>query len=296
MSGRQAATKDRVKSDAEGGYHDTSHRSDRRSGLIHCVWPLPCRGRGFALAPSVPRTRSSPPVGPPGENRGPAAGPPGGSPPQPPEPPRPSIDIELGAAPADLCVTITKRDSTGLHYSCHVRAPRFRAYAEGVDEDWDFAERTDEIVRSYMNQFTKKKSDVNIIAELRGAGLRFFEIAPQKFKDAFWTLADAMQPFETISIVSQEPFIPWELMVPVRPDGTENKIPLGADYCVARWTDRKNVVAAPQKIRLTDCFIIAPGLRGQKQGAQMGEGRDSARAEDLRLQSRGHRSRQICRR
>jgi len=209
------------------------------------------------LPPAAERVES-PPAGPPGENRGPAAGPPGGPPPQPPEPPRPSIDIELGAAPADLCVTITKRDSTGLHYSCHVRAPRFRAYAEGVDEDWDFDVRTDEIVRSYMNQFTKKKSDVNIIAELRGAGLKFFERAPQKFKDAFWTLADAMQPFETISIVSQEPFIPWELMVPVWPDGTENKRPLGADYCVARWTDRKNVVAAPQKIRLTDCFIIAP--------------------------------------
>jgi hypothetical protein len=209
------------------------------------------------LPPAAERMESPPP-GPPGENREPAADRPAGAPPQPPEPPKPSIDIELGAAPADLCVTITRRDSTGLHYSCHVRAPRFRAYADGVDEDWDFSMRTDELVRSYMKQFTKKKSDENVTGELRGAGIDFFDIAPQKFKDAFWALADAMQPFETISIVSQEPFIPWELMVPVRPDGTENERPLGADYCVARWTDRKNVVAAPQQIRLTDCFIIAP--------------------------------------
>jgi hypothetical protein len=214
-------------------------------------------GYHFNLPSAARQVESSPPD-PASEGRRPALGPPGAPPPQPPESPRPGIDIELGASPADLCVTITKRDSTGLHYSCHVRAPRFRAYADGVEEDWDFDVRTDEIVRSYMNQFTKKKSDANIIAEMRGAGLKFFEKAPQKFKDAFWMLTDAMQPFETISIVSQEAFIPWELMVPVRPDGTENERPLGADYCVARWTDRKNVVAAPQKIRLTDCFIIAP--------------------------------------
>jgi hypothetical protein len=99
---------------------------------------------------------------------------------------------------------------------CTVHTSLLPEYESGKDEPWSFDQRTDAIVRGYMNQFTQKKTPQSIIAELRGAGIKFFEAAPSVFKDAFWALIDLKKPFKTISIVSQEPFVPWELMIPSR--------------------------------------------------------------------------------
>jgi hypothetical protein len=51
--------------------------------------------------------------------------------------------------------------------------------------------------------------------------------------------------------------MPWELMIPSQA-GRGNRKPLGVEFCVARWTDRTNVAAAPQKVHLIDSSVVAP--------------------------------------
>ena len=177
--------------------------------------------------------------------------------------PAAGLQIEVGAKPADLSVTVTRIDKTGLNFMCTVRTSLLPDYAKGQDGEWTFEQRTDEIVRSYMGQFVKKKSANAIIAELRGAGKKFFEKAPDVFKDAFWALIDSRKPFRSISVVAQEPFIPWELMIPVRGNGPP-RAPLGGEFCLARWTDRENVAAPPQRIRLADSLVVAPQYEDKK--------------------------------
>ena len=67
----------------------------------------------------------------------------------------------------------------------------------------------------------------------------------------------------TIAIVTAEPFIPWELMIPYRTkDGTyEEKEPLGVAYLIGRWIDGK-VISPARDIRLHDSFVIAPTYIG----------------------------------
>ena len=190
--------------------------------------------------------------------------------PSPPVPPTPNVQIEVGATAADLSVTITKIDNTGLNFICTVRTPLLSGYAKGQDQEWSFEQKTDQIVRGYMSQFVKKKGARAIIAELRGAGIRFFEKAPQVFKDAFWELIDSKLPFETISVVSQEPFIPWELMIPVRDNG-EQRAALGVEFRLARWTDRKNVAAPPQRILLADSLVVAPQYDDKRKALKTAE-------------------------
>lgn len=44
-----------------------------------------------------------------------------------------------------------------------------------------------------------------------------YDIAPDCFKKAYWQLHDVLgDKFQTIQIYSDEPWIPWELMRPVR--------------------------------------------------------------------------------
>lgn len=184
-------------------------------------------------------------------------------PPEPVPPVTPEAAVHVvEAKPADLSITITRLDDTGMNFNCTVQTTLLPDYAEGQDEKWQFPQRTDLIVRAYMDQFTKKKSANAIIAELKGAGQKFFEFAPKIFKDAFWALIDSKREFNTIAIVSEEPFIPWELMIPKR-EG-QLRPALGVECCVARWTFRKNVVAAPQAIHLSDCYVIAPQYQDKK--------------------------------
>jgi CHAT domain len=62
-----------------------------------------------------------------------------------------------------------------------------------------------------------------------------------------------------IAIVSDEPFIPWELMIPHRrKNGEEQELdPLGVKFCVGRWTPLDGT-APRQKISLSDSFVVAP--------------------------------------
>src|ERR1051326_7454309 len=93
------------------------------------------------------------------------------------------------------------------------------------------------------------------------------------FRRGFWALVDNKLPLQSIYIVSQEPYVPWELMVPTRrrPDGTveEWDRPIGAEYAVGRWV--KELFLSPrQKIPLTDAMTVAPeypGKRGLKHAA-----------------------------
>jgi TonB family protein len=70
-----------------------------------------------------------------------------------------------------------------------------------------------------------------------GFGMLLYEnYAPDIFKKAFWTLHDKLHDrFRTIQIYSDDPQIPWELMRPVRDDGTDQQTFLGLSHSIARW-------------------------------------------------------------
>lgn len=160
-------------------------------------------------------------------------------------PPAPMIAIDPAAIPADLNVTVAEIDgSGGLHFSCTVQTDLLDDYRQGAEGPWPFKQGTDVIVRSYMDQFTRKKSPLATGLELRGAGLKFFEAAPKVFKKALWALIDAKKPLKSISIVSQEPYFPWELIIPCRDN--ERRDPLGVEFSIGRWVDR-NVVSGRQQ-------------------------------------------------
>lgn len=95
---------------------------------------------------------------------------------------------------------------------------------------------------------------------LCGAGEELFEAAPENFKTAYWRLVDENRPIESIAIYSEEPSIPWELMVPTRRrrDGSKEKHPaLGAKAAVGRWI-HADALPPPQHCKLADTYVIAP--------------------------------------
>lgn len=174
--------------------------------------------------------------------------------------------IPHGAPPADLQITVHADPiNNDRQFWCTVSTPHLPQFRSGKLGVWNLKNTVSETVQEYMASFTSDATGVDqLIAELRGAGLAFFDAAPQIFRDVFWALIDANAPLKSIAIVTAEPYFPWELMIPrrvVKGIPTERDNPLGVDFSIGRWTDPA-VIAPVWKIKLSDSYVIAPDYKG----------------------------------
>ena len=173
------------------------------------------------------------------------------------------IHVESAARPTDLTVVIAAAaENDTRHFWCTVQTPHLEQFRDGVAQAWNLPDSTFNIVNGFMSEFTADGiSKLMRIASLRGAGRKLYEAAPQNFKDALWQMIDAGRPPATIAVISSEPYIPWELMIPSRTaaDGTTEKrrASLGVEFAVGRWT-RKTLVAGSQSVPLLDSYVVAP--------------------------------------
>lgn len=169
-----------------------------------------------------------------------------------------------GAPFADLTVTITADPSRdGRSFWCFVSTPHLDKYREPITGPWNLQSTTQQLVSGFMARFTAAGTPrAQLIAELKGVGTILFDSSPEVFREVFWALIDANKPFKTIAIVSAEPFIPWELMIPYRSvPSYARRLPLGVEFEIGRWTDEKTVAPA-WSLRITDSSIIAPAYTG----------------------------------
>ncbi len=177
-----------------------------------------------------------------------------------PQPPRRVLVARTDVKPADLSVVITAASPEEQQtFTCTVSTPLLRDYRRPQSASWTLPRATDAFVRDYMDQFTDADATVRQRTNrLVAAGKELFQASPKIFQDVFWKLVKQGRPLKTISIVSQEPYVPWELMVPNA--GATTLDPLGVTYAVGRWVALDNV-SPPQQVRLKDSIAVAPVYR-----------------------------------
>ena len=175
------------------------------------------------------------------------------------------LHTEIGAKPPDLTIEIIAPSPDQRHLQCRVISPHLPALARAMPADWVLPSETGVLVSALMQEFVKPDiSSKKRLYSLQGAGRQLWEVAPDAVKDAFWALVDHGQPFSTIFIVSAEPYMPWELMIPHRErDGArEERTPLGVEFAVGRWLSRKHE-SPRQEIPLTQSIVVAPNYTGR---------------------------------
>ncbi len=171
-----------------------------------------------------------------------------------------------GGEPADLTVTVVAKPiNDGRQFWCTVHTSLLPEYASGVTGEWNLPEVSRDIVADYLNGFTGESQPPELVARLKGAGRRLFMASPAVFQKVFWSLVDAGKLPKTVAIVSDEPFIPWELMIPVRRLGaaTETRPPLGVEFTIGRWT-APGAIAGGRSLSLADAYVIAPRYAGTR--------------------------------
>ena len=96
---------------------------------------------------------------------------------------------------------------------------------------------------------------------MKGFGRQLYDqFAPEEFKTAFWALKDELgDKFNSIHIFTDDPIIPWELMIPHR--GHEELDFLGIDFQIARWHISENPIQLDRPLQFIDLqklFAIVP--------------------------------------
>jgi hypothetical protein len=181
----------------------------------------------------------------------------------------PTLRVPYEATAADMTISVLELPQMdGCNFHMIVDAPVFSEHWEGP---WTLRLKTEDLVSGAMATFTSTlnadaSADARISA-LKGAGQEMFKATPKEFQKLFWRILDSGKPLRSILIVSEEPFIPWEIMVPLRPKMggvLETRGALGAEFAVGRWVT-SNYVSPPQEIAISQTYIVAPNYPPKKQ-------------------------------
>jgi hypothetical protein len=145
------------------------------------------------------------------------------------------------------------KDGRSFQLECYTPAGDWKGF-------WNLPTDSKEFVKTHMDSFMASKEN-QTLAKLQAAGIDFWDSVTEEARDCL-KKAFASHPISTISVLSEEPYIPWELMVPV-PKGSAPVPCLGVRYSMGRWItgDFRSPV---QSIPMRTAFIVAPKESGLK--------------------------------
>jgi hypothetical protein len=151
-------------------------------------------------------------------------------------------------------------DGDERHYAMTFSSLLVDEYANGVTVAWRLESGTKRFVEGYMDAFTSA-SAAGRSSALVGAGRQLFRATPIEFQEAFWRIVESgSKPLETVLVVTSEPYVPWELMIPNDGPG-KSRAALGAEFAVGRWVHPQHV-SPRQAMPIVDSYVIAPRYRG----------------------------------
>jgi CHAT domain len=173
------------------------------------------------------------------------------------------VPAHTNADEPDLTVLIT--DTGAGRFTCSVRDRVSDRWTEPVE--WEgVRDSVAPLVTGRLAQLVDRgRPAQKRRLALRTAGRAFWNIAPKPFRDALWELIDRREREgadgrASIYIASDEPLLPWEIMLPSRPraDGPdeERPLPLGAEFAVGRWV-RGDAASPPQTLPILDSLLLA---------------------------------------
>lgn len=191
-------------------------------------------------------------------------------------PPEESSVFKLPAGGPDMTISVVETDRLGK-----AGRPRYQCFIQARDAEPSCTETEYWSVEDFKKEIEQRFSsfawDVDpdqARSGLKAAGRAFFDLSPPVFQQVFWQLARKGKLPLTILIFSDEPHLPWELMVPweetrksrrsrskIRDEGA-----LGVKSAIGRWTaaPHRTLRVPPRTILLRRSAVWAPQYEERK--------------------------------
>lgn len=148
------------------------------------------------------------------------------------------VVLERAAAAPTLTVRILRVDVS--------RAGLTTWSLSGVDRDaipglparlsalHDIGPSAESWVRGCYESFEREAAGSHV-TNFNRLGIELWSKTPPVFQQTYWAVRDALGPAFPIQIITDEPYMPWELMLPWRDDPSTDTELLALTHPVARW-------------------------------------------------------------
>jgi CHAT domain len=147
---------------------------------------------------------------------------------------RGNVLVDMGAEAPDLTVKIFHPEHTEVGCFAWSLTPRERF--DGLPGKLDGSIQLESSAGDYARDLFGRLADLtpgDHMGEFEGIGETLWNRAPDCFRQAYWAIRDHSGKNFSIQFISDDPYIPWELMRPVRPGEAANLLII--DHPVARW-------------------------------------------------------------
>lgn len=173
------------------------------------------------------------------------------------------IQIEKTVNPPDLTLLITK-DTKQEEYYFTLHSPQNALNFYRVREPLIFSGSVTQYIESLSSELEtiyKNNKAENIPATLNTIGMDLYDkLFSKKLKDIWKT--NIRKKVKSIQIISDEPWIPWEIIKPYYEDvenGIEEDNFLCEDYIIGRWISTDEIIPSPPSlIKISNGALIAP--------------------------------------
>ena len=191
------------------------------------------------------------------------------APPIPPPPPwRNGLALEGDAVPPDLIVRILRGADVGM-FTWTCQSPHLDLVMPADPRATQMALGSDAatFVRRAFEPVANKELRELDTDKLQGVFEALYRNAPDHFKDSYWAVWQAAAAgdftFDSIQFITDEPFVPWELMRvfdKVRGPGIKAEV-LAIRHSVGRWLASESA-GPPQRIPVRDVVVAASDYVG----------------------------------
>jgi hypothetical protein len=179
---------------------------------------------------------------------------------------RGTVSLEFDVCPPDLTVEIFHPDRSGEGcFGWHVRPrDRFDGLPAKLHGEIDLGARADAYARSLLARCANLQPGRHIPA-FEGIGETLWDRAPECFRQVYWAMRKQYGGSFSIQFISDDPYIPWELMRPY--DTTQALDLLVAMHPVARWIaayegELRNRLPSGRIVTIAPCYAGSKALPG----------------------------------
>jgi CHAT domain/Calcineurin-like phosphoesterase len=177
-----------------------------------------------------------------------------------------SFQVDLGATPPDLTVRIVQPNgpTSGVLLwllELSTRCRRLPGLPGMLRGQIDIGAEPAMFIRSMYATFEKTPKGQHVRA-ISGFGESLYDRSPDTFKLTYQVLRQNLGPSFCIQFITDEPYVPWELMKPPKLEGRTGQI-LAATHPIGRWISAYESTM-PFRLPVGRIVTVAPDYTGRK--------------------------------
>ncbi|HOX27295.1 MAG TPA: CHAT domain-containing protein [Candidatus Krumholzibacteria bacterium] len=166
------------------------------------------------------------------------------------------ISLLAGPNPPDLTVILCRGNEPG-RLLLAMESPHATVDLPDEDLPVEIGEEPAAYARRLIDTMNEREGAKSLYRDLRGFGYRLAKALPDAFWAALQAVRDTVGPNPTVMLLSDDPYVPWELALLEAPVDPSAAPFLAAQVSLGRWLLQNAQLPAPHELAVTSMAAVA---------------------------------------